>query len=513
MTSYSIRDLLRLALPFGTTLLTGEQTHTRQLDHVVSLRAVLPAFPRLYGGEIVLFSVRDALTLDDQLTLPNIIRRLAEVRVAAIAFVGDAEPAAVTAADELNLPLLRLPLESNLKNVQQDVLYLLTNPELQLERRAAQLYRDLTQHVVDAGGTNAVLRAAGEATRRVAAFFDAAGQLSAAWGTGPDRSAIDQIDPRALAGARLNGHPAVVKAVGPAHAPLGFIVFAGPSLAGWDDLAAGQAAAALLLELNKQQAVQAVESRIGGELLHSIVSGIPADMIALRERAGELGYDLRRPHVALLIAPANDRAAIHAIYEALERELRFQNIAAPYVARDDAVLCLYPTDSAGDAQAELLEKLGRTVPIGAGLSAVAATAADWPRAFKEAERALALGRHLFGPRSFTRSDSLHIYRLLFELRGSPELWSFCNERLSALVEYDRRHDAGLLATLEAYFAAQANLSRAAERLHVHRNTLLYRLRRIGQISGIDMECPEDMLALQVALKAHRVLTSTALDDG
>jgi len=112
----------------------------------------------------------------------------------------------------------------------------------------------------------------------------------------------------------------------------------------------------------------------------------------------------------------------------------------------------------------------------------------------------------------TMYGDLRVYRLLFELRSSPELWSFYQTTLGALVEYDRRHNAALLETLEGYFAAGGNLSQASEQLRIHRNTLLYRLRRIAQISGAELERPEDMLALQVALKAHRVLASPYADE-
>jgi sugar diacid utilization regulator len=135
----------------------------------------------------------------------------------------------------------------------------------------------------------------------------------------------------------------------------------------------------------------------------------------------------------------------------------------------------------------------------------ATTIGDWQRSYHEAVQTLALGQRLFGPYSLTAFRDLHIYRLLFELRFSPELWRFYHATLGTLIEYDREHRSALIETLEAYFATQGNLMQASERLHIHRNTLLYRLRRISQLNGINLECAEEMLALQVALKAHRVL--------
>ena len=53
--------------------------------------------------------------------------------------------------------------------------------------------------------------------------------------------------------------------------------------------------------------------------------------------------------------------------------------------------------------------------------------------------------------------------------------------------------------------AQLNLSQAAIRLQLHRNSLLYRISRIEEVGGIDLEDPDTRLALQVALKARRLL--------
>jgi purine catabolism regulator len=297
----------------------------------------------------------------------------------------------------------------------------------------------------------------------------------------------------------------IAKPVGNAGTLLGTFVLRAMPADPWDEAAAEQAVAALQLELTKQQAVEAVEARVGGDLLQTIIAGSAPDMLVLHEQAGELGYDLRRPHVALVIAPADGRTTTAMVRERLERELRLQQRRAPHITRDEVVLCMFPDGAGPQAPLALLRAVARDVPIGAGISTPAATATAWQQACAEAERALALGRHLFGPRSLTPYADLQVYRLLFELRTSPALWDFYRGILGPLVDYDREHDGALVQTLEGYFAAQGNLSQASKNLQIHRNTLLYRLRRIGEISGLDLERAEDTLALQVALKAHRVL--------
>ena len=77
MNTTTIRDLLRLALPPGSKLLTAGDGSLQHISNAVSRRATLPAFPQLRCGEIALMSVGQARLLDELLTLPTIVRRMA----------------------------------------------------------------------------------------------------------------------------------------------------------------------------------------------------------------------------------------------------------------------------------------------------------------------------------------------------------------------------------------------------------------------------------------------------
>ena len=162
---------------------------------------------------------------------------------------------------------------------------------------------------------------------------------------------------------------------------------------------------------------------------------------------------------------------------------------------------LDPSKRARDLAEDLHSRLVADLPASAaqGMPALtlaigkeAANVAAWPRSLREAEQALVLGRQLLDTRVLDFSD-LGVYRLLVLLRESPELWEFYRATLASLADYDHRQGAELLKTLETFFTNLGNLARTAEALHVHRNTLLYRLDRIGEISGLDLGDAEDRL--------------------
>jgi DNA-binding PucR family transcriptional regulator len=90
---------------------------------------------------------------------------------------------------------------------------------------------------------------------------------------------------------------------------------------------------------------------------------------------------------------------------------------------------------------------------------------------------------------------------LFEkLSRSPDLAPF-GQLVRPLADHDRERRSDLVRTLKTYFAAGANASEAADRLFLHRNSMLYRLERIQKLTGLDLKDPRARLALQLGLLA------------
>jgi DNA-binding PucR family transcriptional regulator len=71
--------------------------------------------------------------------------------------------------------------------------------------------------------------------------------------------------------------------------------------------------------------------------------------------------------------------------------------------------------------------------------------------------------------------------------------------LSTLVEHDGSKDSSYLETLRAYLVAFGDVTVAAASLNVHPNTFRYRLRRLVDISGIDLDDPEQRLVAELQL--------------
>ncbi|MFJ9557089.1 helix-turn-helix domain-containing protein [Nocardiopsis sp. NPDC101807] len=133
--------------------------------------------------------------------------------------------------------------------------------------------------------------------------------------------------------------------------------------------------------------------------------------------------------------------------------------------------------------------------------------ADVPDSRAEADRVLdAMGRDLerdldweVATISDVRSRVL-IGETLARLREDPSLR---DPRVSRLIEYDRAGGADLVHSLLAYLEAFGDARAAAERLHIHPNTLRYRVRRAAAVSGIDLGDPGERLFTQLQLLMER----------
>src|SRR5699024_1066078 len=77
--------------------------------------------------------------------------------------------------------------------------------------------------------------------------------------------------------------------------------------------------------------------------------------------------------------------------------------------------------------------------------------------------------------------------------------SLRDPRVSRLIEYDRTTSTDLVRSLLTYLEVFGDARAAAERLHIHPNTLRYRIRRAASISGLDLHDPEERLFTQLQL--------------
>jgi DNA-binding PucR family transcriptional regulator len=124
---------------------------------------------------------------------------------------------------------------------------------------------------------------------------------------------------------------------------------------------------------------------------------------------------------------------------------------------------------------------------------------DYRGSFRLAVSALDAVEKLGRRARVVSAGSLGVSRLLISAVDASELHGFARRSLAPLLGDGERHRE-LLSTLEAYVEAGFNQREAARRSFVHFNTVAYRLRRVEQLLGVDLDDPQARLDLTLALR-------------
>jgi sugar diacid utilization regulator len=276
------------------------------------------------------------------------------------------------------------------------------------------------------------------------------------------------------------------------------------------------------LELLRMRTAAEVEHRLRGELLADLLGGGAVISEQLVQRAQRLGHDLKRPHVMIVGALSIAGEAAEArIYQ---RSLSLVgDLVRPYAPRPLAamhrgnIVTMWPVGDSqpgrmigsGDAAAELVQRamssVGRAVDATVTVSAEpAGSVSSYAEAYRTAKGALDIALRAGRTNTVVQLADLGVIGLLLQLDDSAQLATFARRTLGPLLDYDESHHTDLVDTLRTYFGCRHDRNRAATKLHIHPNTVTQRLRRIEQLSGVELAEPSVTLQFSAALTVHDV---------
>ncbi|WP_028799604.1 helix-turn-helix domain-containing protein [Streptomyces sp. 142MFCol3.1] len=375
--------------------------------------------------------------------------------------------------------------------------------------RASDVHDRLAELVLRGGGVHDVAAAVSEVLDGAVEFTEA-----------------DEAPAAAVEASRADGHAVRhkddwVAAVAAGGELLGALVLHGhPGLDPVDQRTLERAAMVTSLLLLARRSASDAEQRVRGELLDDLLDARDRDPRLLRERAARLQADLDRPHVVL--AARLDTAALDADREAAGRRRLWA--AASHLAttrhglaaaRDGGTVLLLPLEP-GDTATDLARRTARhlggavsegvTVGASAPVEQLAARPDAVASAYAEGQRCLEALRLLGRIGDGAAAEDFGFLGLL--LAGDRDISGFVERTIGGVVDYDERRGTDLLRTMDAYFACGMSPARTKDDLHVHVNTVAQRLERVGRLLGDDWQSPARALEIQLALRLHRLSTTT-----
>ena len=263
-------------------------------------------------------------------------------------------------------------------------------------------------------------------------------------------------------------------------------------------------ATVLALELSHRRELAQAELRHRRDLIEDLLTG--TDNESAYARAEALEHNLRSPHCVAVLHWENtdsglvDKAVTHWV-KRMGRDCLTarRHTTAILVSAGE----LDHTDLYRAISADVSSNRG-SIGVGSLVDAPCAL----PRSFSEAQRAFKIKRASPTPYGSRRFEDLGVYRILDSGEGRPEVRGFVQEWLGALLDYDRTKRAELVKTLAHYLDCGGNYDLTAQSLQIHRSTLRYRLARIRDITGRDLQNVDNRLNLHLATRVLDVLGGT-----
>jgi sugar diacid utilization regulator len=275
--------------------------------------------------------------------------------------------------------------------------------------------------------------------------------------------------------------------------------------------------------LGRERVVAAAARQVRDDLVEGLLLG-GRDNGEVGRWARHLGYDSTREHRILAVAfeaagsaraagtRAGSKEAIgKRVGAAIDHFFTTRMLGAITSIREDEVVVVVPdsggqhrgAEEAGRLSAGCLARMRDLFPetvITIGIGGACRDPADIARSYGQARRTIDAVVRLGRQGQVVAFEDLGIHRLLLQVPDLAELRSFATEILGKLGGQERQRGTELLTTLACYFRENNSPQRTARSLHVHPNTVAYRIRRIQEITGLQLGTYRDRLMAQVALE-------------
>jgi hypothetical protein len=441
----------------------------------------------LEGGEAVLVPAS---------RVPEVLEQLEQLEVAEVVMLvlaGEPADAQIDRLEKGRLPASLVPAETDLNQLRSDMERFIARRRRELFAIDQELHRVLVEAAIAGTPVEELVATAAQRTGTTA-LLDREGSLLV---RPPGSRLPDHLLPRlraAITDPRAShvlvpGKPqSVVSPVAPGQTIRGFV-----ALVGGDDRS---------LDV-QEAAVASLASACAIALSQEPSPSLPA----LSDLLASPPHDLFNSSVWTAAAFECPPSMIHVVATATSAEMKARNMTGSMVLASGVpvLLAAAPDRFAWDPFLSTLATRAAIPGLRLGLSRQHQGPQGAEEAVRQSLEALARG----GEHVVTRYELVELEALLGSLQGAD---GFVRARLGPLLDGSAANSE-LLLTLSEYLRVGRNAKEAADNLAVHRNTLIYRLRRLEKLLGIDWRDADEIFALDLALRLSGQPASRAVRSG
>ncbi|MFA6844999.1 MAG: helix-turn-helix domain-containing protein [Sphaerochaetaceae bacterium] len=235
-------------------------------------------------------------------------------------------------------------------------------------------------------------------------------------------------------------------------------------------------------------------------LLYALLVGASACDVSL-----EL-HDLGFPsHMLALSFRGENKQSPYELMDSIEEEGCLHGVKLTY--HEDAVAALFPLEESiglSSAQRVSLEKIAEKYKMRIGISFSFSHIEDFADFYRQAVSALAFTSRLGKESRVADYRDIELYDLLSQFGDKASLPLFRHPVLDLLLKHDKENNSQLYDTLCVFVEEGGSIKNTAARLFLHRNSLMYRLARIKELSGMDISDPSTLFLLRFSYAIDRL---------
>jgi len=232
-------------------------------------------------------------------------------------------------------------------------------------------------------------------------------------------------------------------------------------------------------------------------MLEELIAGSLTDENAAQRRIAALGIPLPQQMRILAFRNIDKGKAVSQAYLHTQLDKAFPHTVgiphqADYLRIVDGTLGLREVATA-------IRKLVYTGGMAIGISRTTRKATALHLAYLQADAAIRLGSNA-GEGQLRRYDDIAAQHLLeYAVQAGMDEATAISPAIGLLQEFDDANRADYTASLAAYLNSGRNVAHAANTLHVHKNSMYYRIQRIEELAGIDLSDEQTCFLLQLSL--------------
>ncbi len=292
----------------------------------------------------------------------------------------------------------------------------------------------------------------------------------------------------------------------------------------------------IALWFSRKNAVEGTKMRLRSDFVQELAKGEIGLEDQANSRAKLLGFNLKLPYVCVVGLPENlpslfknrkqenhsyehwTESMVHYIGEeiiyasqSLKREVMMTYQRERLLIFLE-IQCSNQVENVTDFLDLVDRRMGSLLPdviISWGIGDYREGLKGLSESYQHAVLSLNIGRRKNGAGHRMMYENTRIDRVLLNLSRDGEMKEVILSTIESLVHYDEQRNMDLIGTFSAYKQCQGNVSQTARILNLHRQSLLYRLRKIESLTGLSLIDPDDLFLLDLCIKTWKIGLSEA----